>query len=83
MNVPEPIELRRMVWELYRTESGEYKLLKTAICQMLFERYDLKWHEIAFAMNLKKQVDVDRLKKQHRELVKTNELYQSIYNQIK
>jgi hypothetical protein len=78
MTVPEPKELKEIVHQM-RWNS----IPKSAICHVLFERYDLKWHEIAFAMGLQKQVDVDRLKQQHRKLIRSNEEYQTIYNQIK
>ena len=78
MTVPEPKELKEIVHQM-RWNS----IPKSAICQVLFERYDLKWHEIAFAMGLQKQVDVDRLKQQHRKLIRSNEEYQTIYKQIK
>ncbi len=78
MTVPEPKELKDIVHQM-RWNS----IPKSAICQVLFERYDLKWHEIAFAMGLQKQVDVDRLKQQHRKLIRSSQEYQTIYNQIK
>ena len=87
---PEPIELKRIAWEMFPSDMFHQenyptlcKLYPVAICQTLFDRYDLKWHEIAFAMSLRSQVEVLRLKEQHRKLIRTDELYQMIYNNLK
>ena len=87
---PEPIELKGIVFgmqllELNIERGGKDfgRMFESAICQILIERYQLKWHEVAFAMGVKTQAEINRMKDYHRKHFQTNQTYQNIFNQLK